>query len=298
MTRATIRTRWLADLGLLVVTAIWGATFVMVKDALDAAGPLTFLALRFVLAVGLLLPLVAARPGLWRGPAVLAGGLVGCFLFAGYGLQTAGLQFTSASKAGFITGLSVVIVPTIATAFARRSPPTGLVLGVSCAVVGLGLLSLREALSVEFGDVLVLGCSLAFALHILVLGRVAASFDVLALTVWQIGAVAILTALGAALFEQPRLEQLSAIWPAAAFTGIFATVVAFYLQTRAQRFTTPTHTALIFSMEPVFAGLFGYLLAGERLDERALIGCGLILTGMLVAQLAPEPDRGVYEPFG
>ena len=292
------QTRWLADLSLLFVTAIWGGTFVMVKDALDSTGPLTFLALRFVLAVVVLLPFVAARPSVWSGPAAAGGWLVGFFLFAGYALQTAGLQFTSASKAGFITGLSVVIVPALYAAIARRPPQRGIVVGVVFAVVGLALLSLRDELTVQIGDFLVLGCALAFALHILSLGRVAPSFDVLALTVWQIAAAAMLTVLGAAVFESPSVEQLVAVWPAAAFTGIFATVVAFYLQTRAQRFTTPTHTALIFSMEPVFAGLFGYLLAGERLDARALVGCGLILAGMLVAQLGPNPDQPLHEPFG
>ena len=286
----------MADLSLLLVAVVWGATFVMVKDAVTLAGPLTFVGLRFALAAAVLLPLAATRIG--PSPLPLLGGLVaGVFLFAGYALQTAGLQFTSASKAGFITGLAVVIVPVLTTLIDRRLPPAATALGVLLATAGLALLSLADALSVQAGDLLVLGCAVAFALHILVVGHAAPGSDVVGLTFAQIMAAALLTVPSAFLFERPAGAQLLAVLPAALFTGVFATVVAFYLQTRAQRFTTPTHTALIFTMEPVFAGLFGFLLAGERLGPRALVGCALILAGMLVAQLVPE-KRSVHEPFG
>jgi drug/metabolite transporter (DMT)-like permease len=274
-----------ADLGLLLVTAIWGVTFVMVKEALAATGPLTFVALRFILAAAVVLPLLRLRIG--RVTRVLArdGALVGCFLFVGYALQTAGLQFTSASKAGFITGLSVVIVPLLEALALRRPPTPATLVGVALATSGLALLTLSGDFSVELGDLLVLGCALAFALHILSVHRYAGRHDALALTSAQIVAAALLNSLGALLFEAPTADQLLAVLPAALFTGLFATVAAFYLQTLSQRFTTPTHTALIFTMEPVFAGLFAFLVAGEQLGLAALAGCGLILIGMLVAQL-------------
>jgi drug/metabolite transporter (DMT)-like permease len=277
--------RFWADSSLLLVTAIWGGTFVMVKDALTEVGPLTFLALRFTLATLVLLPVLVryTRAISWRLAA--HGAAVGLFLFAGYAFQTAGLQFTPASKAGFITGLSVVIVPLI-SAFALRKPPPAQTLGgVILATVGLALLSLGETLSLEVGDLLVLACAISFAVHILAVGWFAPRYEVLLLTAAQIAAAAALNGCGALLFEAPTLAQLQAVMPAALFTGVLATVAAFYVQTYAQRFTTPTHTALIFTMEPVFAGLFAYLLAGERLSERGIIGCGLILAGMLVAQI-------------
>lgn len=280
-----------ADLSLLVVTAIWGGTFVMVKDAVQEVGPLTFLAVRFALAAGLLLPTLGARRRWVTKHLVVSGSLVGCLLFAGYAFQTAGLQHTSASKAGFITGLAVVIVPVLAAVGLGRPPARPLVAGVALATVGLALLSLNDDLAGQFGDLLVLGCAVCFALHILVLARVAPRQDVLALTAIQITVAAGLNGAGAVLFETSTPDQLGAILPAAVFTGLFATVAAFYLQTRAQRFTTATHTALIFSMEPVFAALFGYLLAGERLEARGVIGCGLILVGMLIAQLTPRDDH-------
>ena len=287
-----------ADLSLLLVTAVWGSTFVMVKEAVRETGPLTFLALRFALATAILAPIVLQREVRPRPELLAGGGAIGLLLFAGYALQTAGLQFTSASKAGFITGLAVVIVPLTVALVVGRPPSRATAAGVALATLGLALLSLRDDLSIGSGDLLVLGCAVAFALHILALGRFAPKADPLALTFAQIAAAAVLTTVGAALFEQPTPDQLRTVLPAAAFTGLFATVVAFYLQTQAQRFTTPTHTALIFSMEPVFAALFGYLLAGEHLDARALAGCGLILVGMLVAQLAREHDQTAHSRTG
>jgi drug/metabolite transporter (DMT)-like permease len=282
------RARLWADLSLLGVAAIWGATFVMVKEALDSTGPLSFLALRFTLAGLVLLPVLIGRRTRLSLALLAGGSLVGLALFAGYALQTAGLQFTSASKAGFITGLAVVIVPALTTILVRKPPSWPLSLGVVLATAGLALTSVESDLTVQVGDLLVLGCAISFALHILAVGHFAPSHDVLALTAVQIISAALLTSLGALLFEAPSLDQFATVLPAALFTGVFATVAAFYLQTRAQRFTTPTHTALIFSMEPVFAALFGYLLAGELLELRAVVGCGCILAGMLIAQLSAE----------
>jgi drug/metabolite transporter (DMT)-like permease len=292
------QSRLWADLSLLVVTAVWGGTFVMVKEALALAEPFTFLAARFVLATLVVLPAVMLNRAKLSAGAVRAGVLAGCLLAAGYGFQTVGLLFTTASKAAFITGLSVVIVPLISAMLSRRPPARPTTAGIALATFGLALVSLSDDLSIQPGDLLVLGCAVSFALHILVVGRYAARYDTLALTASQIAATGLFCSAFALLFESPRAEQISGILPAAIFTGLFATVAAFYLQTLAQRFTTPTHTALIFSMEPVFGAFFGYLLAGERLGPRPLIGCGMILLGMLVAQLAPEHEQPAHEPFG
>jgi drug/metabolite transporter (DMT)-like permease len=275
-----------ADLGLLAITAVWGATFVLVKGALAESGPLTFVALRFALAAVVILPLTVRR---WKRPSrglIRDGSLIGCCLFGGYALQTAGLQFTSAAKAGFITGLSVVLVPLLEALVLHRRIGTATVAGVVLATSGLGLLTLGSDLRVELGDLLVLGCALAFALHILSIDRYAVRHNVLGLTSAQILIAALLTSASALVVERPTGQQLLAIMPVALYTGVLATVAAFYLQTLAQRFTTATHTALIFTMEPVFAGLFAFLWADEQLGPTALAGCGLILLGMLVAQLA------------
>lgn len=292
--------QWRADAALLLVSAIWGGTFVMVKDALGTVGPFTFVAVRFTLAGAVMVPfLVRARqPGrqVPPGPSAVGAGLaLGVALFAGYAFQTAGLQLTTPARAGFVTGTSVAIVPLLSAVALRKHIPARVWLGVALAAVGLGLLSLGPdllaggpLLSAETfaGDLLVLGCAVAFAVQIVALGELAPRFPALPLTAWQFLAAAALGGILALAVERPALSQLGPILPAALFTGLFATAGAFLVQARAQRFTSATHTALIFSTEPVFGAAAAYLLVGEVLSGLALVGCGLIVAGMLLAQLA------------
>ncbi len=287
-----------ADLALLAVAGVWGATFVMVKDALAFAGPFAFIALRFSLATLLLTPATlmgGGRPAGWSRGTLVAGALVGVALFSGYAFQTVGLQFTTPARAAFITGLCVVLVPLLSSLVLRRPVPRCVWGGVALAAGGLALLSLGPDLlaggpllseATALGDLIVLACALAFAVHIVLVGHFAPRHGTLSLTLTQIAVAALLGVLFAGLLEQPSIPQLWLILPAAAFTGAFATVVAFTIQVRAQRFTTPTHTALIFSMEPVFGAVFAYLLIGEVLSPVGIGGCLMILAGMVAAQLA------------
>jgi drug/metabolite transporter (DMT)-like permease len=284
-----------ADGALLFVTLIWGATFVMVKDAVSAFPVFSFMALRFTLAALALAPLVlwqsrrnrrqipAIRPSRSAG-VLLPSLLVGTALFTGYAFQTFGLQLTTPAKAGFITGLSVAIVPIVAALVMRQPPSRNAWIGVSLATLGLALLSLTADLTVQTGDLLVMCCAVAYAAHILLLGHFAPRHNAMQLALGQIATVAVLS-LAAALIFDPRVAPTRQVLFAAAFTGVLATAVAFFIQTVSQRFTTSTHTALIFAAEPVFAGLFSFLLIGEVLGPRQLIGGALILGGMLVAEL-------------
>lgn len=282
----------IADLFLLVATAIWGATFVMVKEAVASYPVFAFLSIRFALALLVLLPALvwrrkrAGRPR-WRGHEWRAGALVGLALFAGYGFQTFGLQFTTPAKAGFITGLSVVMVPLFSATILRQAPDRAAIAGVVMATLGLGLLTWQGELSVMVGDILVLACAVSFAMHIIALGAFAPRMDALNLLAVQIGIVMALSLSVSLLTEWPWPALPAEVLGAAAFTGVAATTVAFGIQTVAQRFTSPTHTALIFAMEPVWAGLFSFWLIGERLGPRSLAGAGLILAGMLAAELVP-----------
>jgi drug/metabolite transporter (DMT)-like permease len=224
-------------------------------------------------------------PGSGRVTVALAAPLLmGLALFAGYSLQTFGLRLTTPAKAGFITGLSVVIVPVVSTLLLRQRLSRGVWLGVGLATVGLALLSLQADLSVNPGDLLVLGCALAFACQILLTGRFAPRYDPLLLTFGQIVVVAFLAGIAALALESPPMPPGSVLF-AAAFTGILATSLAFGIQTTAQRFTSPTRTALVFATEPVFAALFSFLLIGEVLGLRQLAGCALILAGMITAEI-------------
>jgi drug/metabolite transporter (DMT)-like permease len=286
--------RWQADLTLGIVALIWGSTFVIVQNALDAVGPLTFVAWRFTMASALLIALFHRRLRAITRQEVLSGGLIGVWLAGGYIFQTIGLQSTTTAKTGFITGLSVVIVPVLATVLLRRPPGRWPVVGIAAATVGLAVLSLNRDLSVATGDLWVLACALMFALHIVTVARFSPQYDSIRLSIGQIVVVMILATGSAFAFETPTLHLPLQTWGAIAFTGVVATALVFSLQVYVQRFTTPTHTALLFSLEPVFAAFFGWWLAHETLGAKELIGCGLILAGMIVAELGDqhEEERG------
>jgi drug/metabolite transporter (DMT)-like permease len=274
-----------ADLALLLVALIWGTTFVIVKDELGRIGPMALIALRFAFAF---VAMVAVTRGslLRMGRHQLFAGLViGVFLFGGFALQTVGLAYTTASKAAFITGLCVVMAPLFARVLLGHRSSPQVLLGVALATLGLGLLSLTESLTLSTGDLLILGCAACFALHIVAISRFAPSMDAMALTTVQIGFVAVGGLVAMALLEPAPALPEPRTFAAAAFLGIVATAFAFAVQNRVQVFTTPTHTGLMFSLEPVFAAMFAYMLIGERLTEQQLIGCALMLTGMLAAEL-------------
>ena len=278
----------MADALLLLVTFVWGSTFVMVKKAVTDTPVYLFLTMRFALAA-LALGIVSSRrlrPMSWR--QVVPGVLVGVTLFAGYAFQTAGLRFTASAKAGFITGLSVVIVPILSATLLRRWPTKQAVLGVVLSATGLGLLSLDRNFRIGDGDALVLCGAVSFALHIIAVGAFASKSDPLWLATIQVTTVAVLSAIFAAASGelQPLRASLSPqTWFAAAFTGVFATAIAFAIQNSAQRHTSPTHTALVFAAEPVFAGLFGVLVAGEQLSRRMVAGGFLIVAGMICGEI-------------
>ncbi len=277
-----------ADLSLLLVTAIWGTTFVIVKETVAVVPPLTFIALRFTLATISMAVLFGRRLRGFGRREYAAGTLIGLFLFAGFVLQTLGLQLTSASTAGFITGLSVVLVPFVAFFALGHRPGTGALVGVAAATVGLALLSLGDDLSLGPGDVLVLACAVAFALHIVAVGRFAPKMDALGLALVQLAVVCALSWASALALERPAVPMTLDLGLVLLFVGVVATGLVFAIQNAAQRFTSPTHTALIFTMEPVFAALFARLWLAEELGPRAVVGAVLILGGMLAAELLPD----------
>jgi drug/metabolite transporter (DMT)-like permease len=285
---------WKVDGRLIAVALVWGATFVLVKRALADVSTLLFLTLRFSVAAVVLAVIFNKqfRRKEFRASntsaSLLRGALAGLFLFGGYVLQTAGLKFTSASKAGFITGLYVPLVPLIGGLIDRKLPQLSELVGIAIACVGMFLLTVqRDILSIGRGDLLVAGCAVAYAFHVVILGRFAPVSNISVLTVAQIATGALL---GAATFwwvEPVRIAWSPSVWVALAVTSLLATALAFFIQTWAQRWTSPTRTALIFATEPVFAWVTSYLIAGEVLSRRAGIGAALILGGILVVELKP-----------
>ena len=296
---ARISPRFAADLALLLVAFIWGLTFVMVRDAVQTYPVFAFLGARFFLAFAAMLPLTwllrgrmagwggAMRPGI----QMLTGVMIGLFLFAGYAFQTVGLQYTTPAKAGFITGLAVVLAPLLDVLLLRARPRPAVWAGVALATAGLALLALAGVnlqAGVNLGDVLVFFCALSFAAHIFLNGLAARRMNPLALALMQILTVAILSTLVSHFFE-----PAAPLWPqgqplfAVIFTGVLATTLAYGVQTTAQRFTTVTHTALIFTAEPVFAALASFILIGERLSPGQMLGAALILAGMIASEFRP-----------
>lgn len=285
--------QWKADVALVLVTAIWGSTFVVVKNALDAVGPLVFVATRFWVAgsamVGLVLiqRKVASQPIAIRSRVLRDGALTGVFLTVGYVMQTIGLQTTEAAKAAFITGLSVVLVPVFAATLLRRPPTRAATVGVVIATIGLGFLTLdpHQRMTFASGDLWVLVCAIGFAAHITSTARFAPHHDVLPFTATQLLTTAFLATAAALLFERHALLPPASTLPAIVYMGLIASAFVFGVQTWGQRHTTPTHTALIFALEPVFAALFAVIFAGEILEVREWIGGALILVGMIVAEV-------------
>jgi drug/metabolite transporter (DMT)-like permease len=280
---------WLVDLSLVAVCFVWGTTFVLVKQALPDISTLLFLTLRFTAASFVLALLFRRqfRTGNLRH-SLRAGMLAGLCLFGGYVLQTFGLKYTSASKTGFITGLYIPLVPFFSAIVYRKLPRPSELAGVAAAFAGTALMTIqKDLLEINLGDLLVAGCAVVYAVHILLLGRFAGSANLGVLIVTQIATG---MGVGAATFwwaEPVRLRWTASVWIALAVTSLFATAFAFSVQTWAQRFSSPTRTALIFSMEPVFAWATSYVVAGELLSRRGTVGAALILAGILMVELKP-----------
>jgi drug/metabolite transporter (DMT)-like permease len=274
-----------AVLALVVVTAVWGLTFVQVKDAVELYPLFAFLAVRFAIATAVLAP-PALRPlqALPRRGWVAGTGL-GVLLAAGYALQTAGLERTTVSNAGFITGLYVVFTPLAAVALFRIRIGTIVWAGVALSTAGLALLS-GVGGGDGIGDLLVLLGSAAYSLQIALMERYAPRYDPVAFTFVEMLAAFVGFAVVAAALGQVEVPQGWTVWGALLVTGVFASALGFLVQTWAQRRTSATRTALAFALEPVWAALFGFWLAGDRLGGVAWLGAALIMAGIVVAEPA------------
>ncbi|WP_025027446.1 DMT family transporter [Caldalkalibacillus mannanilyticus] len=286
----------LADFILLLVAFVWGATFVLVENAIAFLPPFLFNALRFTLAsVSLFIVIfIFYRRQLmaidWK--LMIAGIILGVWLFSGYLFQTAGLLYTSSSKAGFITGLSVVLVPLFSFLIMKQKISINAALGIIVATAGLYLLTAGDVSGVNLGDMLVFFCAISFALQIVLTGKYAPQFPALILAFVQISTVALLSCIGAAfqnewsiVLDSPDILLENVVLWALLICALPATVFAFVAQTELQTYTTPTRVALIFATEPVFAGLTDGLWNQNWLSSLGVIGCLLILAGMILSEL-------------
>jgi drug/metabolite transporter (DMT)-like permease len=293
MTARKAPARWQADLALALVALVWGATFVVVKQALSGISIVYFLALRFSLAAACLflifLPafLRAGRAAVLKG--LRGGAAAGGFLWLGYMLQTFGLKYTTAGKSGFLTGLYIVLAPLASAVVYRRWPQRRELLGIAVAGAGMILMTLPEVGSrfqINPGDLLTIGCAVAYAFHLLVLGYFSQRELFQAVALGQILCAALLSTVSLVI-EPPRVRWTPNVIFAVLLTAVFATALAFALQTWGQKFTTATRTALIFALEPVFALATAVLVGHEPLTASAVVGGALILAGILAVELKP-----------
>lgn len=286
----------LAELALALVCFFWGATFVLVKNALTDISPMLFLAIRFSIASTLLAGVYALRRG--SAKVIWGGGIIcGVFLMVGYFLQTLGLRFdTTPAKSGFLTALYIPLVPVLIAIVYRKLPSLSEWLGVGLATAGMAMMTLTaESLRISLGDALTVGCAVAYAIHILLLSHFSRLVQTEWLALLQILTCAVVAISTVKVVESPFVRWTPNVWLALGVTSALSTALAFLLQTWGQKHTTPTRAALVFSLEPVFAWLTSYVVEHEVLTGRVLAGAACILSGILLVEIKPLGRRQTSE---
>ncbi len=282
-----------ANLLLLITAIIWGFSFVAQRQGMDHVGPFTFNGARFAIGAASLIPILFLRRintngskqnPLFSTATIIGGLLLGAVLFIGASLQQTGMIYTTAGKGGFITGLYVIIVPMLGL-FVKQKTEIGTWMGAILAVIGMYLLSATDNFSISKGDLLVLCSALFWAIHVQLVGRFCQKYDALILSFYQFIFCALFSWLSALVWEQIHFDNLQKALLPILYTGILSVGVAYTLQVVAQKNAHPSHSAIILSLESVFAVIGGYFFLSEIITGRGLLGCCLMLIGMLLSQL-------------
>ena len=281
-----------ADLSLLLVAIIWGSGFVVTKNALDLVTPYYLLAFRFTISTLLLVGIFFKRLRKASLKDIKSGVLVGLFLFGGFATQTIGLNYTTAGKQAFITATNVVMVPFIFWAISKKKPQKHEIFGAILCFVGIGILSLDGNLSMGYGDFLTLICAVFFAFHIATVGYFAKDVDPFVLSLVQFGTAAILSSICALIFEPRMVAIQSEVIIPILYLAVLGTLLAFLIQTVAQRHTTSVHTAIILSLEAVFGSVLAIIFLKEPITIRFLIGCASILGSVMISETKGKLFRG------
>lgn len=285
-----------AELLLLLITLIWGGTFSIVKTALEDASPLIFLGIRFGISTILYIIFFPSSLKDFDSKTLKHGLVISFLLFVGFAFQTVGLKYTTASKSGFITGMLVIFTPIAQTIIERKPPKLGNLLGILLVTFGLLLLTSKEdsiesfiySLGHDFtaGDFLTLLCAIMFALYIVYLDIYSREHATGKLVVMQLAVISIFSLAISPIFDDVKINLTSQLFLALLYTSLLATIFATYIQTEYQKFTTPTRAATIFTMEPVFAALIARIFLNEKLAPFAILGCALMLAGLLILELS------------
>ncbi len=285
MKRKGLNKALLADLSLLIVAFVWGGGFVAVKDALNTLSPMLMMAYRFTIASAIIYVFFRKKIGKIAKRDLKGGSVVGLALFFGFAFQTVGLQYTTASKQGFLTAIYVVLVPLLYWVFYRKPPAKKVFFASFLAIVGIGLISLDGGLSIGLGDGLTLVCALFFALHILSIEYFSKDMNGFKLAFLQMSVAAVLCIVMAFLTEPVRLTLTQREWLAILYLAVFSTFACFTIQTIAQQYTSSAHASLIMSLESVFAALLGVLLLGEMMTSKIIFGSVLVFVAILLVEV-------------
>ena len=292
--------------GLLLLSAvIWGFSFVAQRVGMRYVGPFTFNAVRFALGSLVLIPFAMSAVrrrypagsdgGAWKRAALLGGAVAGAVIFIGVSFQQIGIQYTTAGKSGFITGLYVVLVPVLGLAIGRKTS-TGTWIGVLLAAIGLYLLSFTGVFTISKGDMIVLGGTVFWAIHVLLISGLIHRTDGVLLAMVQFAACSLLSFAAALIFEKIEIAGIMAAAVPILYGGLMSVGIAYTLQVIAQRRTPPAHAAIILSLETVFAALGGWIALGEIIPARGLAGCALMLIGIVVSQVGTVRARESGSP--
>lgn len=294
--------KFMASMGLIVVTLVWGSAFVVMKNSMDAITPTYLLAYRFTIASAGLVIIFWRRVRAMTRLDISCGALLGFFLFISYFFQTYGLKYTTASKNAFITTLYVIIVPFLHWFFNKVKPTANNIAAALIAVAGLALLSLKGDLSVNTGDFLTFLCGFFFALHMVFVDRYTLCFDPIKLTVVQMIFCSVFSWLVAALFEGPcdlGVFGAPGILTSVLYLGIISSMLCFLLQMIGQKYLSPGTTSILLSFESVFGLVFSVIFLKETVTLRMLAGCALMFTAAILAELSPGGKKSaVSGPAG
>lgn len=280
----------LSDFALLFVAAVWGGGFVVVKDALDLISPMFLMSLRFLLASAVLYLFLHRKIGKINLEELKKGSVVGLLLFLAFAAQTLGLQYTTASKQGFLTATYVVMVPIIHYFIYKKIPSRTVIFSSLLAIVGIALVSLNSSLTINAGDVLTLVCAFFFAGHIISIEYFAKNMDVFKLAFLQIAVAAVFFTISAFIFELMPVAISLRSWILLGYMAVFATFLCFTVQTVAQKYTSSSHASIILSLESVFAAIFGVVLLKEEMTFTMILGSVIIFIAILLIE-------GAFSPF-
>lgn len=280
-----MKTQLKADLALIVITLFWGVSNVLTKLGLGDISEFNLIALRFVIAF------VVSAVVFWKHvksaslKTIRYAATLATILFAVFALMTFGLRQTTASNAGFLTALASIFIPIFTFVFQKQKLELKVFFSIILALTGVGLMSLSNQLQLNTGDLLCLLCSITYAVHIIVTGEYTTKVDSIALGVWQLGFVGIYSVVASFIFETPVLPSGTLSWSIVLILSVFCTAAAFIVQTVAQKYTTPIHTGLIFTLEPVFGAIFAFFMLHEILSPRGYVGAVLMIISILLVEL-------------